>query len=70
MIHEHGSPSLFLTFSCAEYDSIDIASYLHKVNNVPDGYNYAQKTLCQYPEVQQKFPQFLLSCYNKGRDLR
>ena len=38
MIHEHGSPSLFLTFSCAEYDSPDIASYLHKVNDVPDGY--------------------------------
>ena len=38
MICEHGPPSLFLTFSCAEYDSPDIASYLHKVNDVPDGY--------------------------------
>ena len=38
MIREHGPPSLFLTFSCAEYDSPGIASYLHKVNDVPDGY--------------------------------
>ena len=38
MIREHGPPSLFLTFSCAEYDSPDIASYLYKVNDVPHGY--------------------------------
>ena len=38
MIREYGPLSLFLTFSCAEYDSPDIASYLHKVNDVPDGY--------------------------------
>ena len=38
MIWEYGPPSLFLTFNCAEYDSPDIASYLHKVNDVPDGY--------------------------------
>ena len=38
MIREYGPPSLFLTFSCAEYDSPDIASYLCKVNDDPDGY--------------------------------
>uniref|UniRef100_A0A1X7TWD7 Helitron helicase-like domain-containing protein n=1 Tax=Amphimedon queenslandica TaxID=400682 RepID=A0A1X7TWD7_AMPQE len=30
MIAEHGSPTLFLTLSCAEYDSADIAQYLRK----------------------------------------
>ena len=35
MIREYGSPTLFLTFSCAEYDSADIANYLRKINNVP-----------------------------------
>ena len=35
MIREWGSPTLFLTFSCAEYDSPDIANYLRKVNDVP-----------------------------------
>ena len=29
-----GSPTLFLTFSCAEYDSPDITEYLRRVNNV------------------------------------
>ena len=35
MIREWGSPTLFLTFSCAEYESPDITEYLMKVNNVP-----------------------------------
>uniref|UniRef100_A0A1X7U262 Helitron helicase-like domain-containing protein n=1 Tax=Amphimedon queenslandica TaxID=400682 RepID=A0A1X7U262_AMPQE len=30
MIAEYGSPTLFLTLSCAEYDSADIAQYLRK----------------------------------------
>ena len=38
MICKYGPPSLFLTFSCAEYDSPDIVTYLRKVNDVPDGY--------------------------------
>ena len=38
MVREYGSPTLFLTLSCAEYDSLDIATYLRKVNNVPDSY--------------------------------
>ena len=35
MIREYGSPTLSLTFSCAEYGSADIANYLRKINNVP-----------------------------------
>ena len=39
MVREFGMPTLFLTFSCAEYDSHDIADYLKTVNNVPEGYD-------------------------------
>ena len=39
MIREWGSPTLFLTFSCAEYESPDIENYLRKVNDVPPTYN-------------------------------
>ena len=31
-----GPPTLFLTFSCAEYESPDIIDYLKIVNNVPE----------------------------------
>ena len=36
MVREYGPPTLFLTLSCAEYDSLKIATYLRKVNNVSD----------------------------------
>ena len=36
MIREYGSPTLFLTCSCAEYNSVDIERYLRKVNELPD----------------------------------
>ena len=39
MVREFGTPTLFLTFSCAEYKSHDIIAYLRTVNNVPDSYN-------------------------------
>ena len=38
MVREFGPPTLFLTFSCAEYESPEIESYLRKVNDVPDTY--------------------------------
>ena len=34
MIREWGSPTLFLTFSCAEYESPDITGYLRTANSV------------------------------------
>ena len=37
MIREWGSPTLFLTFSCAEYESPDITEYLEK----------SERRLCQ-----------------------
>ena len=30
MVREYGPPTLFLTLSCAEYDSLEIATYLRK----------------------------------------
>uniref|UniRef100_A0A1X7VFS4 Uncharacterized protein n=1 Tax=Amphimedon queenslandica TaxID=400682 RepID=A0A1X7VFS4_AMPQE len=35
MIADNGSPTLFLTLSCAQYDSANIAQYLRKLNNAP-----------------------------------
>ena len=43
MVREYGSPTLFLTFSCAEYESYDIVSYLRSLNDVSD--SYFQKVL-------------------------
>ena len=53
MIQEWGSPTLFLTFSCAEYESPDITEFLRKVNNVPPSYNIGK--LCV--SFQEIFPQ-------------
>uniref|UniRef100_A0A1X7TF69 Uncharacterized protein n=1 Tax=Amphimedon queenslandica TaxID=400682 RepID=A0A1X7TF69_AMPQE len=38
MIAENGSLTLFLTLCCIEYDSVDIAQYLRKMNNAPQSY--------------------------------
>ena len=35
MIRNVRAPTLFLTFSCAEYESTDIMDYLQMINNVP-----------------------------------
>ena len=48
MLREYGPPTLFLTFSCAEYQSADISGYLRKVNNVPDSYPIG-KLCCEDP---------------------
>ena len=39
MIQEYGPPTLFVTFSCAEYESLDIINFLQTVNNVSSTYN-------------------------------
>ena len=36
MIRDFGPPTLFLTFSCAEYESTDMATYLKRMNGIPD----------------------------------
>ena len=39
MVREVGTPTLFLTFSCAEYKSVDISEYLRMMNDVPASYD-------------------------------
>ena len=64
MIQEYGPPSLFLTFSCAEYDSPDIASYLHKVNDVPDGYPIGKLCAEDPLSVSRKFSKKIHDFFN------
>ena len=55
MVREWGSPTLFLTFSCAEYESPDITAFLTKINNVPNSYPIG-KLCCDDPiSVSRKF---------------
>jgi len=48
MVREFGTHTLFLTFSCAEYESHDIIVYLRKVNNVSDS-SYNEKLCTEDP---------------------
>ena len=71
MIREWGSPTFFLTFSCAEYESPDIANYLRKVNDVSPSYNIGR--LCTEDPISvsrifsMKFPSlFLSNSFNEG----
>ena len=63
MVREYGSPTLFLTLSCAEYNSVEISTYLRKVNNVSERYPIAK--LCREDPISvsrkfyQKFHDFL-----------
>ena len=61
LVCEWGSPTFFLTFSCAEYNSQNIATYLHKVIDVP--FNYLIGKLCAEDpiSVSRKFPKSFIS---------
>ena len=73
MIHEWGSPTLFLTFICAEYESPDITDYLRKVNDVPMTYNIGR--LCTEDSISvsrkfsMKFHSFFQTVLMKGEIL-
>ena len=73
MVGEFGTPTLFLTFSCAEYESHDIITYLRTVNNVPDSYNTGK--LCTEDPVSvsrqfsNKFHAFFKKVLLKGKIL-
>ena len=54
MIREYGSPTLFLTFSCAEYESPDIG-YLRKINGVSDSYSAGRLCTEDPISVSRKF---------------
>ena len=57
MLREYGSPTLFLTLSCAEYESLEIANYLKKVNKVPDRYPNGKLCTEDPISVSRKFSQ-------------
>ena len=73
MIREWGSPTLFLTFSCAEYESPDIENYFRKVNDVPPSYSMGK--LCTEDPVSvsrqfsHKFHSFFQRVLMKGEVL-
>ena len=69
MIREFGCPTLFLTLSCAEYNSVDMDRYLRKVNQVADSHRkivYRRSYLC-VSEICSKVPRFLSNGVDKGR---
>jgi len=73
MVCEWGSPTFFLTFSYAEYDSQDIATHLHKMNKVP--FNYPIGKLCAEDPISvsrkfsKKFHDFFQTVIIKGQVL-
>ena len=54
MIREYGSPTLFITFSCAEY----IVEYLRKINGVSASYNAGRLCTEDSVSVSKVFFQF------------
>ena len=64
MIREFGCPTLFLTFSCAEYDSVDIDRYLRKVNKVPKSYPIERLCIEDPISVSRKFSQKFHNFFN------
>ena len=55
MIHEWNSPTLFLTLSCAEYESTDITTYLRKINKVSSSYDIGKLCTEDPISVSRKF---------------
>ena len=55
MIREWRSPILFLTISCAEYESPDITEYLRRVNDVSPSYDIGKLCTGDPISVSRKF---------------
>ena len=68
MIAEYGSPTLFLTLSCAEYDSADLALYLRKVNNAPQSYSIARLCTEDPVSVSRQFSYKFKDFFNMSRN--
>ena len=64
MICEWGSPTLFLTFSCAEYESPDITDYLRTVNSVFASYDLGKLCTEDPISVSRKFSLKFLAFFN------
>ena len=65
MIREWGSPTLFLTFCCAEYESPDITEYLRRVNNVSSSYNIGRPCIEDPIAVSRKFSSKFYAFFHK-----
>ena len=68
-----GSPTFFLTFSCAEYESPDITEFLRNLNHVPPSY-YNGKLCVEDPvsvskKLSKKFCAFFRKVVLKGQVL-
>ena len=72
MVREYGAPTLFLTFSCAEYES---AEYLKKVNEIYLDQKVNSGKLCTQDPVSvtrqfsHKFNSFFRTMIQKGKVL-
>ena len=75
MIRDYGPPTLFLTFSCAEYESTDIAEYLKILNDIPIESHCNIGKLCTEDPVSvslqfsSKFHSFFQTVIRKGQVL-
>ena len=65
MIREFGPPTLFLTFSCAEYESPDITEFVRKVNDAPPKYNVAKLCVEDPVSVSRKYSLKFLSFFRE-----
>ena len=57
MIREYGPPTLFVTLSCAEYESTEMSNFLRKVNDVPSSYPISKLCIEDPISVSRKFSQ-------------
>ena len=73
MLRELGPPTFFLTLSCAEYESLEIDTYLRKVNDVSDSYPTGklctEDPLSVSRKFSQKFHDFFNTVLPKGAAL-
>ena len=66
MVREYGSPTLFITLSCAEYESLEITRYLRKVNDVSNRYPIGKLCTKDPISVSRKFHDFFNIVILKG----
>ena len=73
MVREYGPPTLFLTLSCAEYNSLEIATYLRKVNDVSDSYLIGklctEDPISVLRKISQKYHDFFRTVILNGKAL-
>ena len=65
-MREFGPPTLFLTLSCAEYESLEISNYLRKVNDVPSSFPIGKLCTEDPISVSRKFSQKFHDFFERG----